>query len=207
MGKMKRGLLIVVFIVIFVIAILYFGILFSDKEIRDKLNSNKNSEINNVVSDENTQNTDNDIINGEASENSDGSDNSAGGGGSGSDSSGTESSSGGSENNPDLNENSESSCVLVRPGNLPDIECSVNYIKNEGVSLNIKNELGEKIDIIINLDTCSPELQETLENLDEKEFAFSCENSGYFNKDISVTYILSGDKRIEIGGFVAGPLA
>src|SRR3989338_2604352 len=80
--------------------------------------------------------------------------------------------------------NLENVCMLVRPGNLPDISCSVNYIKSDMVSLKIKNELGERINISIKLDSCNPEVSELVENFQEKDFVFSCSNKEYFNEAI-----------------------
>ncbi len=98
----------------------------------------------------------------------------------------------------------QSSCSLIRPGNLPDINCFVNYIKKESVSLKIENKLGEDIGIMMNLNSCSPELQDTIKNNEQKDFIFSCNNNDYFSQDILISYFLSGNGTVNIRGFVNG---
>ncbi len=100
----------------------------------------------------------------------------------------------------------QNSCVLVRPGNLPNINCLVNYIKKEGVSLKIENNLGEGIGITIDLKTCSPKIQDNIKNNEQKDFIFSCNNTDYFNQDVLITYFLQQNGTITIGGFVNGPV-
>ena len=125
-----------------------------------------------------------------------------GGGGSGSGYSETGISSSGENENIDGN----SSCTLIRPGNLPNIECSVNYIKKDGVSLKIINELGEDMDVKISLEKCSPEFLESIQNSHYRDFVFLCGNSEieHFNSDIYISYILNQGKIVEIGGFIDG---
>jgi len=100
----------------------------------------------------------------------------------------------------------EKTCMLVRPGNIPDVTCDVNYIAKKEVSLKIKNELGEKIGIIIQLDTCD-ELSGEVENDNEKDFIFSCDNEDFFNQAIFISYLLEGGKKVDIGGFVRGSVS
>ena len=126
------------------------------------------------------------------------------GGGTGSGASGGGGGEGGGDNQVNTTrEIIPSSCTLVRPGNLPDITCSVNYIKKDSISLKMRNALGEKIFAIIKIDTCS-ESNGTIENNQEKDFNFSCNNKNYFNEVVSLTYILEGNKRTDVGGFVIG---
>jgi len=95
-------------------------------------------------------------------------------------------------------------CMLERPGNLPNIACSVNYIAEEEVSLRIKNELGEKINVEIQLNSCSPTLSGEIENNGFEDFTFLCKNEkGNFVQDLLITYSL-GEGKIIIGGFVSG---
>jgi hypothetical protein len=54
-------------------------------------------------------------------------------------------------------------CMLVRPGNLPDIGCFVSSITKEGVNLNLKNELGEDVGVEISLASCTPDVRSILE--------------------------------------------
>ncbi len=119
----------------------------------------------------------------------------------------------GTKESGDFNENlenndkiKESSCVLVRPGIIPNIYCSVNSITKQEVSLKIKNEFGEKIGITLNLNICSPEIQDSIENNQEKDFIFYCNNKDYFNQELVVTYGIGGDE-VDIGGFVIGPVS
>ncbi len=102
--------------------------------------------------------------------------------------------------------NEEDYCVLIRPGNLPHITCFVNYIKNESVSLKIRNQLGESMSVKMKLGGCTPEVQEIIENDEEENFVFECDNSGKeeFYEDVFVTYILEGEIKVEIGGIVGG---
>ncbi len=101
-------------------------------------------------------------------------------------------------------EDNRTACMVVRPGNIPDVLCYVNYIGETGVSVSLKNKLGEEIDATINLNTCSPEVTESINNNQEKEFVFSCNNYYYFKEAIFLSYTLSGDRVIEVGGFVSG---
>jgi hypothetical protein len=111
----------------------------------------------------------------------------------------------GFENNSNPEERlNQSSCSLIRPGNLPDINCFVNYIKTNSVSLKIENKLGEDIGIMMNLNTCSPQLQNTIKDNEQKDFVFSCNNNDYFSQDILISYFLSGNGTVNIGGFVNG---
>jgi hypothetical protein len=101
----------------------------------------------------------------------------------------------------------ESACVLARPGNLPNINCFVNYIMKNSISLKIENKLGEDIGINLDLKTCSPKINDGIENNEEKDFVFYCDNNDYFNEDIVITYILKGNGTVAIGGFVNGPVS
>jgi len=154
---------------------------------KDKGSSTGNNNQENLVSDSNTNN------------------NLPVSGGSGS---GSKSSGGGFGNNITSEDSqdrfNQSSCSLIRPGNLPDINCFVNYIKKEGVSLKIENKLGEDIGIMMNLNNCSPQLQETIKNNEQKDFVFSCDNDAYFSQDILISYFLSGNGTVNIKGFVNG---
>ena len=102
--------------------------------------------------------------------------------------------------------NEENYCVLIRPGNLPHITCFVNYIKNESVSLKIRNQLGESMSVKMKLGECIPEVQKTIENDEEENFVFECDNFGKeeFYEDVFVTYVLEGEIKVEIGGIVGG---
>jgi hypothetical protein len=98
-------------------------------------------------------------------------------------------------------------CILVRPGNLPDITCSVDYIHKEEISLRLKNEIGEDLGIIIEVDNCLPEISENIKNGENKSFIFSCEpHEGYFNEQISISYIIGQTERVDINGFVQGTI-
>jgi hypothetical protein len=123
-------------------------------------------------------------------------------GGSGGGSSGTD--------NKDANQPEVSQipmCMLVRPGNLPDIGCFVSSIKKDSVSINLKNEIGEDIGVEIKLNSCSPVIKSTLENNQIKNFVFKCEEiEDYFNREVSISYILSDNKRVDISGFISGPV-
>ncbi len=101
----------------------------------------------------------------------------------------------------------ENTCVLVRPGNLPNINCFVNYIKRDSISLKIENKLGENIGISLDMKTCSPKINDEIKNNEEKDFIFYCNNADYFNEDIVITYILKENGTVAIGGFVNGPVS
>jgi hypothetical protein len=131
---------------------------------------------------------------------------------SGSEGGGGESSSGGGRSTTNLeeeiivyNKDIKTTCSLVRPGNIPNIECSVNHIKPNEVSLNINNEFGQEIGIEISLDSCSPTIEDTIANNNEKDFIFSCNNKEFFTRELSITYNLE-NTTITVGGFVAGPI-
>jgi hypothetical protein len=97
-------------------------------------------------------------------------------------------------------------CMIIRPGNLPGIECEVNYITKNSTSLKMKNGFGEDISIIASLSGCNPIIFEKISNNRDKDFIFSCKNEGYFNKEISLTYVIGDETEISIGGFVSGPV-
>ncbi|MFA5060864.1 MAG: hypothetical protein WC494_00935 [Candidatus Pacearchaeota archaeon] len=97
------------------------------------------------------------------------------------------------------------SCILIRPGNLPDITCGVNYINRDEISIKLKNEIGENLGIIINIENCQPEIKEELKNEEEKSFIFFCESpEEFFKKQISISYIINQTERIDINGFIMG---
>lgn len=94
-------------------------------------------------------------------------------------------------------------CMLVRPGNLPDISCTAERISADSVILKIRNEFGQSINASIHLDSCTPKLSGVIENNQEKEFVFSCSNNEYFNEALSISYSF-GDNQVDIGGFISG---
>jgi hypothetical protein len=102
--------------------------------------------------------------------------------------------------------NRELACMLIRPGNLPDISCSVNHIYVNETSIKIKNEIGKELGVIIKIENCYPEISEIIENNQEKDFIFSCNNKkNYFSEIISISYITESGE-IDIGGFIQGPV-
>lgn len=96
-------------------------------------------------------------------------------------------------------------CILVRPGNLPDITCSINYIHKDEISIRLQNKIGKDLGVVISINECYPEIFEDVKNEEEKSFTFSCEShEGYFNEQISISYIIDLEKRVDINGFVQG---
>ena len=129
---------------------------------------------------------------------------SAGGGGVGGGGGGGSGSTGDAgEQNPPA-QNSSNSCILVRPGNFPDVSCSVDYIKSTGVSLKIRNEFGSAIQARISLTHCSPEINKSIANNQEEHFVFSCDNLGEFIEEVSINYVVGSGGGVNIGGFVVG---
>lgn len=124
-----------------------------------------------------------------------------GGGSDGGSSGGTDASSGSNSE-----ENSPLTCVLIRPGNIPDVSCSVNYISSQEVSLRIKNDFGKDLKIIANLESCNPEITKIVEDKNSRDFVFSCNNSGIFYHNIAVKYFVDNGT-ISIGGFVSGSVS
>ncbi len=100
----------------------------------------------------------------------------------------------------------ESACILIRPGNIPDVNCFVDYIKEDSISLEIENKLGENIGINLDLKTCSPKFQDNITNNEKKNFIFFCNNYDYFNEEIIITYILKENGTVNVGGFINGPV-
>lgn len=105
-----------------------------------------------------------------------------------------------------LNENNKTpSCILVRPGNLPDITCSVDYIYKDEVSIKLKNEIGGNLGVVINLGECRPEIIDELIDKEEKSFVFFCGiQEDFFDEQISISYIIDQTEKIEINGFIQG---
>jgi len=99
----------------------------------------------------------------------------------------------------------ESECILIRPGNLPDIICSVNYISPNEVSIKIKNEIGKKIGVVIRIEKCGLEIFKMIENNEEKDFVFPCNNrENFFNEEVLISYIIDNSEKVDIGGFIQG---
>lgn len=94
-------------------------------------------------------------------------------------------------------------CSLVRPGNLPNLICDVNYIKKGEVSLKISNNIGENVNVYVILKECPNEGDALVENGESRNFVFSCSFSNYFESDIILTYTI-GDKVVEATGIVGG---
>lgn len=131
--------------------------------------------------------------------------NQSAGGGSGG---GSDGSSGGTDTNPggSSGENTPLTCVLIRPGNIPDVGCSVNYINANGVSLKIKNDFGKDLKITADLESCHQEITEIVENKNSRDFVFSCNNSGIFYHNLAVKYFVDNGT-ISVGGFVSGSVS
>jgi len=126
-----------------------------------------------------------------------------GGGGGG----GSDGSSGGADASPGISEeDSPLTCVLIRPGNIPDVDCSVNYISSQEVSLKIKNDFGRDLKIIASLESCNPEITKIIEDKNSGNFVFSCNNSGIFYHNIAVKYFVDNGT-ISVGGFVSGSVS
>ena len=110
-------------------------------------------------------------------------------------------------NSTDNEENTSPACYLIRPGNLPNIICSVNSITENSVSINITNEIGQPMTIKASLNNCAPqEIEKTIRNNQSQDIVFSCINSEFFSQNIAITYILE-DKQIQVFGIVQGPVA
>lgn len=198
---MNKGVVLVVIVLAGVFILFSLALLYNFDFNKDNFSlSEKTNQDNQAVKDNSQDNQGTTTQNSSSEGGSDGGNVGAGGGSGGSGVSGGGEVS--SEGNNTISR--ENSCMLVRPGNLPNIKCSVNYIKQDSVSLKIKNEIGDKIDIELKIDTCNPELRETIENMDEKDFVFFCINQNYFNQALYLSYIFGNESRVEIGGFVSG---
>ncbi len=104
---------------------------------------------------------------------------------------------------------SSSTCTLIRPGNIPDVSCSVRFIREREVSLIIVNQLGQDIVANLQLVRCSPgENVASVANNQGRDFVFSCDNTGRseFEEDLTVTYTING-QRVRVYGFVKGPVS
>ena len=100
-------------------------------------------------------------------------------------------------------------CTLIRPGNIPDVSCSVRSIGVTSVSLIIVNQLGQDIVANLQLAHCSPEENIAgVANNQYKDFVFSCDNTGKneFEEDLIVTYTING-QQVRVYGFVKGPVS
>ncbi len=106
-------------------------------------------------------------------------------------------------NNEQNSERKESGCTLVRPGNIPNVDCDVNFITLQGVSLKISNSIGQAINVKILLNNCDTEKESVIENNEQKDFFFSCAIEDFFEEDITVTYEIN-ENTIQVYGFVSG---
>ncbi|MEK6844453.1 MAG: hypothetical protein AABX83_03445 [Nanoarchaeota archaeon] len=97
-------------------------------------------------------------------------------------------------------------CLLVRPGNLPGIECSVNYITGGSVSIRLENNMGEDFSINIILNNCSNQANGFITNGNVADFTFSCPTGSYFEEDLIVSYTI-GSNVVQISGIVSGPVS
>ncbi len=131
---------------------------------------------------------------------------SSGGGGGGGGSSGGGSSSPGNpagQQNQTQEPIAAPSCNIVRPGNIPNVGCTVNHIKQNEISIKLDNGSGEDINVKISLENCV--LQEGIvQNNNERDFIFPCSIQGsYYEGDITINYLVPGDS-ISTGGIVSG---
>ena len=94
-------------------------------------------------------------------------------------------------------------CLLARPGNLPNIECDVNYIKLDSVSLKILNDLEEDISVNIVLNDCFTTAHGLVPNKGNSDFIFSCDIQEYFESDMAIIYTI-GQSNIPVIGFLKG---
>ena|SRR3989344_9015426 len=94
-------------------------------------------------------------------------------------------------------------CLLARPGNLPNIECEVNYINADSVSLKILNDLDEDMSVNIVLNDCFTTAHGLVPNKGNSDFVFSCSIQEYFESDMTITYTI-GQSNINVIGFVKG---
>ena len=97
-------------------------------------------------------------------------------------------------------------CLLVRPGNLPGIECSVNYITGGSVSIRLENNMGEDFSIDMILNNCSNQANGFIVNGNIADFTFSCPTGSYFEEDLIVSYTI-GSNVVQISGIVSGPVS
>jgi len=97
-------------------------------------------------------------------------------------------------------------CLLIRPGGVPGVKCSVNHITTNQVSIKLKSELEQDIDVIIDLETCTPQQTSEIPSHQEKDFIFSCQNQEYFDQGITINHFLQGGQ-IKVNGFVFGPVS
>ena len=97
-------------------------------------------------------------------------------------------------------------CLLARPGNLPGIECSVNYIVDGSVSIRIENNIGEDISVNVILNGCSNQVNGFVANGNVADFTFSCSTEEYFEDDLIVSYTVGGNI-VQVNGIVSGPVS
>ncbi|MDO8508753.1 MAG: hypothetical protein Q7S27_03660 [Nanoarchaeota archaeon] len=96
-------------------------------------------------------------------------------------------------------------CLVVRPGNLPNIECKVNYIHEGEISLKIANSMGENLFVSIFLSGCASIVNGEVLNNGNLDFIFFCETDEYIEKEMIMTYNI-GSSSIELNGIVIGPV-
>lgn len=130
-----------------------------------------------------------------------------GGGGSGGGGSGAGSGSAGSDVSSSGNTTAEFSnqqlCLLARPGNIPGIECAVNFIQQNIVSLKVMNTFGEDIFVNIELSGCSNQASGIVPNNGNSDFQFTCNVGAYFDESLTVVYTI-GNNSVQVIGIVSG---
>lgn len=109
-----------------------------------------------------------------------------------------------SGNESERGEIQEGYCSLVRPGNLPDVDCFVNYIFNDELSVKIVSSNEDIEGLRISVSECSGEITKPVEE-GGTDFVFPCKISGdSFEGEINVVYLMSDSSEIEIFGILGG---
>ncbi len=98
-------------------------------------------------------------------------------------------------------------CSLVRPGNLPGVDCLVNYISNDELSVKILSGNEDIEGLRVSVSECSGEITAPVEE-GGTDFVFPCGISGVsFEGEIYVVYLMSDSSEIEIFGILGGSVS
>jgi len=94
-------------------------------------------------------------------------------------------------------------CSLVQPENVV-VDCFLNYVNENGVSLKIGNNAGQDMKIFIRIAVCGSGISDSLFIGEEKDFVFSCDVRDYFQGDLFITYKVGEEEPVTIFGVVGG---
>jgi hypothetical protein len=198
---MKKGVPILILIIIIAVSIISLSIYQFSKEIPYQTNSN--------VQQANSQNQGMNAINNSSSGNPGYRGGGGGGGGGGGAGAGGGGSAGGStgqssETSSEImqNQSGEKFCTLSRPGSLPEIQCELLSFSQNSLKIKMFNSLDTDALLKVNIEDCSYST-ETLPAKNSIDILISCTQiTTPFTKDMSGSYSIYGNAGIQFTGLI-----